>query len=257
LQGTYALAKSFRRHDGPATTPSGGSGRRGPHQELPRVAFASQYTRRGTHPGQARGQLQVLGGRWGGAAVPTPEALREQTLAINDRQPLAFLCLLRKPEGGVEVRILHRLMRYYELPGGGAPGFTDKVLGLLGDVRPSQYPVVEVSPTVFHRIGPLGYRGVRVPDVATMLDHLEAAPEGGGLLGPFGADVPNTEVIRPRYIQALPNQYAAMLVHRDGVSPGDAYRELLGMFEADEVLAACSDVLGWLRVACTAKGGRR
>ena len=190
----------------------------------------------------------------GGAAVPTPEALREQTLAISDRQPLAFLCLLRKPEGGVEVRILHRLMRYYELPGGGAPGFTDKVLGLLGDVRPSQYPVVEVSPTVFHRVGPLGYRGVRVPDLATMLNQLEAAPEIG-LLGPFGADVPNTEVIRPRYVQAIPNRYAAMLVHRDGLTPADAYRELLGMFEADGVIAACSDILGWLRVACTAKGG--
>ena len=87
-----------------------------------------------------------------------------------------------------------------------------------------------------------------------MPDHLDAAPPGN-YLGPYGADVPGTELVRPRMIQVIPVKYAALLVHRDGVSPAVAYQELRGAFEADDVVEACTDVLSWLRVACTARGG--
>lgn len=88
-----------------------------------------------------------------------------------------------------------------------------------------------------------------------MPDLLMGAPPGS-YLGPFGTKDPDTEIVRPSLTQVLPTKYyAASLVSRDGILPAMAYRELYGMSEADQVLDACSDVLTWLRVACTARGG--
>lgn len=186
-----------------------------------------------------------------GGERPTPASLVEQTFALSERRSMAFLCLARTTGTKAEVRILHRMMRYLELPSDGGGGLVDMSMGLLGDVRAAQVPTVEVDNTHFSLIG---NAGVRVPTVATMADHLDAAPPGG-YLGPFGADVPGTEVVRPRVTQVIPSKYAAALVHRDGVSPALAYLELYGMLEADGMLQPCSDVLAWLRVACTARGG--
>jgi hypothetical protein len=84
----------------------------------------------------------------GGGERPTPAALKEQTLAYSDRRPLAFLCLVHLTGGRVEVRVLHRMMRYYELSLGGG-GATDMTLALLGDVRASQIPAVEIDNGAF------------------------------------------------------------------------------------------------------------
>lgn len=140
-------------------------------------------------------------------------------------------------------------MRYFELPGEGV-GMVDLSMGLLGDISAAQMPAVEVDNSHFSLIG----GGVRVPTSAKMPDYLAAAPPGTAL-GPFGADAPGTEVVRPQIMQIIPTTYAATLIHRDGVSPAMAYEELLGMFGADGTLEACGDVLAWLRVACTTRGG--
>ena len=62
---------------------------------------------------------------------------------------------------------------------------------------------------------------------------------------------PETEVIRPRHIQLIPGWYAALLVHRRRV----LFQELEGTIEARNELAACQDVVAWLRAACSARGG--
>lgn len=190
----------------------------------------------------------------GAGERPTPAALKEQTLAFSDRRSMSFLCLARTKGNAAKVRILHRMMRYFELPGGGGGGAVmDLSMGLLGNVRRAQIPVVEVDNGLFSLVG--AGAGVRVPTVAVMPDLLMVAPPGS-YLGPFGAEDPDTEIVRPRVTQVLlPTKYAASLVSRDGISPGMAYRELYGMFEADQVLDICGDVLTWLRVACTARGG--
>jgi hypothetical protein len=192
-----------------------------------------------------------------GGAAPTPAALLQQTMTLSERQPVAFLCLVsgRTGAGGATVRILHRVMQYYELPGtGDAADYNDKVLGLLGDVRPAQYPVVEVAPNAFHLVGG---NGVRTPNEATMLGRIEALEPAmqSEPMGPFNAEAEGTELVKPRHVQVVPNQYASLFVHRDGVTPQQAYRELRGALEADDMLDTCTDVLGWLRVACTARGG--
>lgn len=151
----------------------------------------------------------------GGGEHPTPAALREQTYALSERRPMTFQCLVRTQGMGVVVHILHRMTRYFELPGGGGGGAVDYSLGLLGDVRSAQIPVVEVDNTVFSLIGGAG---VRVPTTAVMPNYLQAAPPGTHL-GPFWADAPNTEVVRPRVTQVVPAKYAAALVHRDNISP--------------------------------------
>ena len=164
---------------------------------------------------------------------------------------MAFLCLARTHGTAVEVRVLHRAMRYLELPGGEGGSLVDISMGLLGDVRAAQIPAVGLDNSHFSLIG---NAGVRVPTVATMPDHLDTAPPGV-YLGPYAADVPGTELVRPRVTQVIPLKYAATLIHRDGVAPKVAYQEIYGMLEADNILQACADVLTWLRVACTARGG--
>ena len=123
-------------------------------------------------------------------------------------------------------------------------------MGLLGDVRAAQVLVVGIDNSLFSLVG----TGVRVPTVATMPDHLDAAPPGM-YLGPFDADAPGTELVRPRITQVIPAKYSAAYVHRDGVSPRQAYLELYGLLEADNMLQTCADLLTWLRAACTARGG--
>ena len=69
-----------------------------------------------------------------GGGIPTTAVLRDQTVTLSDRQPLPFLCLVQGPSGTPEVGIIHRLMRYIDMPGEEESGFHDKVLGLLGDI---------------------------------------------------------------------------------------------------------------------------
>ncbi len=190
--------------------------------------------------------------------MPAPAVLCDQTVQMCDRQPMAFLCLVPCLNGTAEVRVLHRFMRYLELPGEVATGFHDHVLDLLGDVRPNQIPVVDVQANILH----LATTGVRVPTAATMDDVVATSmddvvatwAEGPTFLGPFADGDPNPEVVRPRNIQLLPSRYAAMLVHRERVSPRMAYRELAGAFQADGNMEACGDVIAWLRVVCTCQG---
>lgn len=187
----------------------------------------------------------------GGAAIPVPATLRDQTVLLCDRQPMAFLCLVPRPDGVPEVRILHRLMRYLELPGEHPTGYNDRVLALLGDVRPNQYPVVEVPNTTFHLAG----MGVRVPTAAAMDGLVAEWVVDENNMGPYLDADANTVVVRPRHVQLLPTRYAALLVHRDGLSPKAAYSELAGAIHADGNEVACADVLTWLRAAFTARGG--
>jgi hypothetical protein len=146
-----------------------------------------------------------------GGAVPVPATLRDQTSLLCDRQPMAFLCLTAHHDGvSTEVRILHRFMRYLELPGEPATGFHDHVLGFVGDIRPNQYPVVEVPGSIFH----LASTQVRVPTAGAMDGLLATWPRDLPTLGPYLEEGEvATELVRPRNIQLLPSRYAALLVH--------------------------------------------
>lgn len=187
----------------------------------------------------------------GQGAVPAPAALRDQTVALSDRQPMAFLALVTGPDGTPEVTIVHRLLRYMDTPGDDPSGFNDRVLALLGDILPHQYPVVECPGTAFHLIN----TPVRIPTVAAMEALLPTWGDPQVALGPFTEEDPETEVVRPRHMQLLPGRYATILVHRRRVKAKQAYIELAGAIRADDAVANCHDVLVWLRTACTARGG--
>lgn len=163
----------------------------------------------------------------GGGAAPTPATLRDQTVILSDRQPMAFLLgLVTGILGGVlEVVVMHRLMKYMDLPGQLASGYHDRILGLVGDIMPHQYPTVEFPGTAFHLVGV----PIRVRTTAAMQTHLPTWVDVATPLGPFNEGDPETEVVRPRHEQLLPCRYAAMLVHRqEGVTPKTAYQELHG-----------------------------
>ena len=151
-----------------------------------------------------------------------------------------------------EVKVVHRLMRYMDMLGEEESGYHDKVLGLLGDIMPHQYPTVEVSSTAFHLVG----NPVCVPTIDGMLARLPTWEDPTIPLGPLAEDEPETEVIRTRHLQLVPGYYAAMLIHRRGVSVKVAFQELHGAMAARGELAACRDVLSWLKAAATARGGR-
>ena len=91
-------------------------------------------------PGRDRLTSYLQGYRFdGGGGVLQPTVLREQTVVLSDRQPMSFLCLTTGANGFPEVVVLHRLMRYMDMPGEEASGFHDRYLGLVGDIRPHQY----------------------------------------------------------------------------------------------------------------------
>ena len=187
----------------------------------------------------------------GGAPIPVPAALRDQTVVLSDRQPMTFLCLVAGPGGVPEVNILHRMMRYMDMPGEEGSGYHDRVLGLLGDIMPHQYPAIEVPGSVFHLVG----TPVRVPTTAALVAHLPAWLDPTVPLGPFTEEDPETEVVRPRHIQLIPGYYAAMLIHRRGLSAKTVFQEVHGAMQARNEVGSCQDVIIWMKAACTAWGG--
>jgi hypothetical protein len=187
----------------------------------------------------------------GGAGVPTPAALRFQTIALSDRHPMAFLALITGPDGTNEVVVLHRMLRYIDAPGDDPSGLHDRVLGLMGDILPHQYPTIEVPSTAYHLVG----TAVRVPTVQAMTALLPTWNDATLVLGPYTEEDPETEVIRPRHIQLVPGRYAALLIHRRRIRPKQAFQELVRVMVAQNEAESCQDVVTWLRAACTARGG--
>ena len=143
--------------------------------------------------------------------VPVPAALvRDQSITLSDRQPMAFLALVIGQDGAYEVVVVHRLLRYLDAPGDDPSGLHDRVLGLMGDILPHQYPTVEVPGTAFHLVG----NAVRVPSTAAMAALIPTWDDNATpVLGPYTEEDPETEVIRTRHIQLVPGRYAALLVH--------------------------------------------
>lgn len=217
--------------------------------------YREYYLERGNVPPADRVAGYLAGYRFtdaGGAGVPTPAALRDQTVTLSDRQSLAFLCLVPGVDGLGEVMIVHRIVRYMDNPGDDPSGFNDRVLGLLGDVLPYQYPVVEVPNSALYLVG----TPVRVPTVGAMTALLPTWEDPLVALGPYAEDNPETEVVRPRHLQLIPGRLAAILVHRRRVRAKEAYQELVGAIQAEGAPAgAYSNVITWLRAACTARGG--
>ena len=224
-------------------------------EPLSQSTYREYYWARGLAPPLDR-MANFLGGyRFtdpGGGGIPTTAALRDQTVSLSDRQSLTFLCMLPGGEGSSgEVTVVHRFVRYLDAPGEDPTGFSDKVLGLLGDILPHQYPVVEIPGTAFHLVA----TPVRVPTVAAMAALLPTWEDNQLALGPYTEQDPETEVVRPRHLQLIPPRLAALLIHRRRVKAKTAYQELAGTIQAEGGVEAYADVLIWLRAACTARGG--
>lgn len=220
----------------------------------PARTYRELYSDVTNNPTPARTAGYLSGYRFADAAgggVPTPAALRDQTITLSDRQPMAFLALGTGQDGQYEVVVLHRLLKYMDLPGDDPSGYHDHVLGLVGDIMPHQYPTVEVPNTVFHLVT----TAVRIPTIGAMTALLPTWDDTEPTLGPYIETDPETEVVRPRYVQVVPGRYAAMLVDRRRVRPKQAYMELVGEMQARHEIEACQDVVTWLRAACTARGG--
>lgn len=171
--------------------------------------------------------MGYLGGyRFAGEGdIPTPAQLRDQTVALSDRQPMAFLCLVNGPDGTPEVTILHRILRFMDSPGDDPSGFHDRVLGLMGDIMPHQYPAVEVPGTTFHLVG----TPTRLPTVPAMEALLPTWEDPSVPLGPYNEADPETEVARPRNTQLIPGKYASIIIHRRRIKPKQAYQEIVGL----------------------------
>lgn len=70
------------------------------------------------NPAPGRLADYLSGYRFDGAAgIPAPATLRDQTVTLTDRQPMAFLALVPGPMGVHEVMVLHLMIRYMDLPG--------------------------------------------------------------------------------------------------------------------------------------------
>lgn len=147
--------------------------------------------------------------------------------------------------------VLHRMMRYMDMPGEEPSGYHEKVIGLLGDIMSHQYPAVEVPWQAFHLV----QTPVRVPTVAAMNALLPAWEAPSTPLGPFTEEAGETEVVRPRNVQLVPGCYASLFIHRRGLTVKTVFEEIYGLMQARDEVAACADILAWVRAACTARGG--
>lgn len=116
-----------------------------------------------------------------GEDIPAPTGLRNQTVYRSDRIPMAFLCLLPRDETQV-VLLVHRFMRFLDVPGKEPTGIYDTVIGLLGDIRPGMLPAVEIPGSALHLATA---NGVRVLTVAAMTVIAGAQDPLPHLLGPF------------------------------------------------------------------------
>lgn len=174
--------------------------------------YRELYADAANNPSPARTGGYLAGYRFadpGGGVVPAPATLRDQTVFLSDRQPMAFLALVTGADGGLEVVVVHRLLRYVEAPGDDPTGLNDYVLGLMGDILPHQYPVVDVPNTTFHLVS----NAVRVPTTAAMATLLLTWNDGDPVIGPFTEQDPETEVIRTRHVQLIPGRYASLIIH--------------------------------------------
>ena len=219
----------------------------------PPLTYREWYADAAHNPSPERVAGYLGGYRFAGERdIPTPAQLRDQTVALSERQPMAFLCLTNGPDGTPEVAIIHRILRFVDTPGDDPSGFHDRVLGLLGDIMPHQYPTVEVPGSIFHLVG----TPTRLPTVDAMEALIPTSWENPNVpLGPYIDTDPDTETCRPRNTQLIPGKYAAIIIHRRRIKPKQAYQEIVGAIRADGALASCADVVVWLRAACTARGG--
>jgi hypothetical protein len=163
----------------------------------------------------------------GGGERPTGANLKEHYFALGERRPMAFLCLHRRADSGVKIRVLHCMMRYFKLSEEGGR-LVDLSMALLGNIRATQMPMVEVNNSHFSLVK----AGVRVPTEAVMPDRLAAALPGM-TLGPYGPGTPHIEMVRPPAIQVIPTKYVATLIHRDDISSAIGSQELAGVFAAE------------------------
>lgn len=218
----------------------------------PPSTYRELYADAAYNPTPDRLEGYLAGYRFAGEGdIPTPAQLRDQTVALSDRQPMAFLSLSNGPDGSPEVAIVHRILRFVDAPGDEASGYHDRVLGLMGDIMPHQYPAVEVPGTAFHLVG----TPIRVPTVGAMEALIPTWLDPRTPLGPYTDEDPETEVIRPRNTQLIPGKYAALIIHRRRIKAKQAYQEIVGAIRGDGALESCDDVVTWLRAACTARGG--
>ena len=74
------------------------------------------------------------------------------------------------------------MLRYLDTPRDDPSGLHDRVVGLMGDILPHQYPTVEVPSTAFHLV--LG-TAVQVPTAAAMTALLPTWADIDPVLGPY------------------------------------------------------------------------
>ena len=110
---------------------------------------------------------------------------------------MAFLCLIDGVGGNLELAVVHQLMKYTDMPGEVESGYHDRVLGLLGDIMPYQYPTVEIPSTAFHLVGV----PTRVPTTEAMEAHIVAWADPTVPLGPFTDQDPEGVSIQKLKIQ--------------------------------------------------------
>lgn len=112
---------------------------------------------------------------------------------------------MRRSNMSVEVRILHCMMCYFDLPGEGGGDIAgiagvNMSLGLLRDIQAvQQMPIVEVDNTHFSLVSGTC---VRVPNLAVMPEMLAATPPGN-YMGSYAANAPNTELVWPHNFHIL------------------------------------------------------
>lgn len=178
------------------------------------------------------------------------DELRAHVLAASQAVPKVFLALTRGPTtDDYRVTAFHRPTEYTRDPVRTAT-WDGQVFAFEGDVMPGNY--VNLVPVPPHAFDPC--QGQRIPTLA-QTTALAISLTTEVLIPAQPVGTPDTEKWTTRYCVQVPYAYVPLVLKRD-LTPRQAWIELGGAIINDGRQTALEPLLGWLRVALTARADR-
>ena len=157
-------------------------------------------------PDILNGQYSAYLTPFGSESGEQPATLRDRVHTAANDVPKVFAMVQVDPTP--RVIFIHRPTRYEPSLIGAQP-WDDRIFGFQGDMlRGNQINLVEWPATPFARSV-----AAPVPTVA-QVDTAWANSAGADALGPFGANDPDTEQLRARFLCPVPHKYVSICINR-------------------------------------------
>ena len=174
-------------------------------------------------------------------AVPAADV---RALAVNCRTqnvPTAFLLLHNDDQ---KLHIYLQLEKFHTRLGLPATPYDDRLFIGKGELHHNSHLLVEWNAAYFAQTN-----NIRVPSV-DLVDNAYAADVAANILGPYGANDVDTEVLRIRSTCFVPPAYVPLFLAKP-LTPREAWDIIKSQIYTDQRQVACTPLLDYLRCALT------